>query len=113
MAAVAFPPQAFDAVVSFYAIGCLPRDEHASILRRVHGWLRPGGWLLLSEEDADRPDTVGEWLGVPMFFGGFDAETQRRLVEEAGFVVERAAIEIQVEDGVEIPFAWVLARVAE
>jgi SAM-dependent methyltransferase len=113
MARVSFPPATFDAVVSFYAIGCIPRAEHADLLRRIRGWLRPGGWLLLSEEDADRPDVVGEWLGVPMFFSGFDAATQRRLVAEAGFAVERSAVEIQVEQGVEIPFAWLLARVQE
>lgn len=113
MGSVSFPPGTFDAVVSFYAIGCIPRDEHAALLRHVHGWLRPGGWLLLSEEDADRPDVVGEWLGVPMFFTGFNAATQRQLVEEAGFVVERAAVETQVEQGIEVPFSWVLARVPE
>lgn len=113
MASVAFPPGTFDAVICFYAIGCIPRAEHASLLRSIHAWLRPGGWLLLSEEDADRPDVVGEWLGVPMFFSGFDAATQRRLVEEAGFLVERAAVEAQVEQGVEVPFVWMLARVLE
>jgi SAM-dependent methyltransferase len=113
MTRVSFPPGTFDAVVSFYAIGCIPRVEHAALLRRIREWLRPGGWLLLSEEDVDRPDVVGECLGVPMFFSGFDAATQRRLVEEAGFVVERAAVEAQVEQGVEVPFAWVLARVPE
>lgn len=113
MTRVSFPPATFEAVVSFYAIGCVPRDEHAALLRRIRGWLRPGGWLLLSEEDVDRPDVVGDWLGVPMFFSGFDAATQRRLVEEAGFVVERAAVETQMEQGVAVPFSWVLARVPE
>lgn len=33
---------------------------------------------------------VGEWLGVPMFFSGWDAATLHRLVEEAGFDVVQA-----------------------
>lgn len=111
MAEIDFPDGTFDAVVSFYAIGCIPRGEHAALLRRIQGWLRPRGWLLMSEEDIDRDDVVGEWLGVPMFGSGFEAAAQRRLVEEAGFEIERAAVETQVEAGVEIPFFWVLARV--
>lgn len=107
---VAFPEGAFDAVVSFYALGGIPRAEHAALLSRIRRWLRPGGWLLLSEEDEDRPDMVGEWLGVPMFFSGWDAATQRRLIEEAGFDVVQAKVETQVEESVEIPFAWLLAR---
>ena len=110
MAALDFPEAAFDAVVSFYAIGCIPRREHAELLGRIRRWLRPGGWLLLSEEDRDLDDTVGTWLGVPMFGSGFDAATQRRLVEDAGFAVERAAVEVQTEEGTEIPFSWLLAR---
>ena len=110
MASVHFPAGAFDAVVAFYAIGHVPREEHPDLLRRIHGWLEPGGLLLLSEEDADRAGAVGDWLGAPMFFSGHDAPTLRRLVEEAGFEVERAAVERQREQGVDVPFAWILAR---
>ncbi len=100
----------FDAVVSFYAIGGVPRERHPELLRRIHGWLAPGGLLLLSEEDADQPGFVGDWLGVPMFFSSYDAGTLRRLVEEAGFVVERTAVETQREQGRDVPFTWLLAR---
>jgi cyclopropane fatty-acyl-phospholipid synthase-like methyltransferase len=110
MATLELAPGHVDAVVSFYAIGHVPREEHAEFLRRVHGWLRSGGLLLLSEEDADRPGFVGEWLGVPMFLSTHDAATLRRLVEEAGFAIERTAVETQREQGHDVPFTWILAR---
>jgi SAM-dependent methyltransferase len=110
MGAVDFPESAFDAVVCFYAIGCIPRAEHEALLRRVHRWLRPGGWLLTAEEDRDLADAVGEWLDVPMFGSGFDAAGQRKLTEACGFAIERTAVETQVEGGTAIPFVWILAR---
>jgi hypothetical protein len=66
--------------------------------------------LLLSEEDTDRPDVVGRWLGVPMFFSGFDAPTLRSLVEAAGFRILDTAVEPQREQRVEVRFTWILAE---
>jgi SAM-dependent methyltransferase len=104
---------AFDAVVSFYAIGGIPRERHPELLRRIYGWLAPGGLLLLSEEDVDQPGLVGDWLGAPMFFSSYDAATLRCLVEEAGFEIQRTAVESQREQGRDVPFTWILAQAAE
>jgi hypothetical protein len=51
-----------------------------------------------------------DWLGAPMYFSHYDAETNRHLVQEAGMQIERASVEITDEDGVQIPFLWVVAR---
>jgi SAM-dependent methyltransferase len=107
---VAFPAASFDAVVSFYTLEHIPRKEHGTILRRIHRWLRAGGLLLVSMEAGDFDDAVGEWLGVPMFFSSFDAETVKQMVAEAGFDPLETAIEAQVEQDQEVPFLWVFAR---
>ena len=46
MTAVEFPPEAFDAVVAFHSIIHVPRAEQPLLVRRIHGWLRPGGAFL-------------------------------------------------------------------
>src|ERR1051325_11727327 len=38
-----FPPASFDAVVAFYALFHLPREEHPELLQRIHTWLKPSG----------------------------------------------------------------------
>ncbi len=38
-----FPPDEFNAVVSFYAVFHLPREEHPGLFKRIHEWLKPGG----------------------------------------------------------------------
>jgi len=107
---VEFPAATFDAVVSFYALEHIPREEHAIILRRIHHWLRPGGLLLIGTEAGDEAGVVGEWLGVPMYFSAFDSDTVKRLVGESGFVIVETGIESQMEQGDEIPYLWLIAR---
>ena len=43
---ISFNPSSFDAVVAICPIFHLPRGEHPEFFRRVHRWLRPGGYLL-------------------------------------------------------------------
>lgn len=107
---VEFPSTSFDAVISFYTLEHIPREEHEAILRRIHQWLRAGGYLLLSMEAGDFDDVTGEWLGVPMFISCFDPETMKQMVNEAGFELCETAIETQVEQGQDVPFLWLFAR---
>ena len=93
---VDFPAGSFDAVVSFYTLEHLPREEHGALLRRIHGWLRPGGWLLLSTEADEAEGVVSTWLGVPMYFSSYGPEAVVRLAREAGFGIVEAEIEEQV-----------------
>ena len=46
MAALDIAPASFDAVAAFYSIIHLPREEHAGLLRRIAGWLRPDGAIV-------------------------------------------------------------------
>src|SRR5262245_4254669 len=39
LGSVSFPPASFDAVVSFYTLEHLPREEHGSIFGRIATWL--------------------------------------------------------------------------
>jgi hypothetical protein len=61
-------------------------------------------------EAGEYDDVVGEWLGVPMFISCFEPEKMKQLVSEAGFKILETAIEIQIEQEIEIPYLWLLAR---
>jgi SAM-dependent methyltransferase len=111
MTTIDFPPGSFDAVVAFYSLTHVPRDEQPALLRNIRAWLRPGGLFLASMGADASPDDVEEdWLGVPMFFSHFGARRNRRLVEEAGLSVEEARIEIEPEDRHDARFLWIVAR---
>ena len=107
---VEFPAASFNAVISFYTLEHIPREELQTILGRVYRWLRPAGYLLLSTEPGDIEGVIGEWLGVPMFFSCFDSDTVSALVNQAGFEIVESSMETQVEQGKEIRYLWLLAR---
>lgn len=103
---VTLAPESVDAVVSFYALGHLPAEEHAPLFQRLAGWLRPGGLLVTSAPLTPGNDVEDDWLGVPMFFGGIGAAATTTAMTESGLHVEQAA-EV-VEDEHE-RFLWVTA----
>jgi cyclopropane fatty-acyl-phospholipid synthase-like methyltransferase len=108
-------PGSFDAVVAILTLTHVPREEHADLLTRVGGWLRDDGLLLCSLGVGDTPDSVEEdWLGAPMFFSHYDADTNRRLLRDAGFELLIDEIVPMHEEGHgEARFLWVLARRGE
>jgi len=110
MAETGFADGSFDAIVSFYAVEHVPRERHAELLARFHDWLRPGGSLLFTVEARGTHEVVGDWLGAPMFFSQFGPEETVELVRDAGFTVESAEIEPQLEGGREIEYVWVHAK---
>ena len=80
-----FSAEAFEPSPRLYSIVHVPREEQPGLLGRIMRWLRPGGLFLASMSHVGGEDRTDEWLGVEMFFSGFDAETNRRLVRQAGF----------------------------
>jgi len=105
------PPARFAAVIAFYTITHVPREEHASLLGNIATWLRPGGFFVASMGAGDDPGTVeDDWLGAPMYFSAFDADTNQRLVREAGLELLSAEAITRDEDGVPVTFLWVVAR---
>jgi len=104
------PAGSFDAVASFYAFHHAPRELLAPLLENIHGWLVPGGWLLTAFGQSDLPAWTGDWLGAPTYFSGYPAETNSRLVLDAGFAIERDEVVTFEELEGPASFQWVLAR---
>ena len=111
MTRLAFPPRSFHAVVAFYSIIHVPRDEQPALFARIAQWLRPDGVFLATLSSRNAPaDYEPDWLGVPMYWSGFDPAVTRRHIEDAGLAITSAAVETADEDGEAISFLWVEAR---
>jgi len=115
LTAMTVEARSLDAVVAFYVFNHVPRAAQGPAFARAHGWLRPGGRLMLSLGAGDTHDQVQpDWLGVPMFFASFDPETNERHLEEAGFELELSEERSEVEEGEgRVTFHWVIARKPE
>jgi SAM-dependent methyltransferase len=111
MTELRFSPASFDAVVAFYCLTHVPRDAMPALLARIRSWLRPSGVFLATMGADSSPDEVeDDWLGVPMFFSHFGARRNRRLVAEAGLVIDESRIQDEPEDRHAARFLWVVAH---
>jgi SAM-dependent methyltransferase len=111
MTELAFDAASFDAVVAFYSMTHVPRDDVPPLLARIRDWLRPSGIFIASMGVEDDPGTIEKgWLGVDMFFSHFRARKNRRLVEASGMVVDTAEVLAEPEDRCDARFLWVVAH---
>lgn len=110
MSSVELPAQRFDAVIAFYSITHLPRQLHGPLLERISGWLHPGGAFVASLGASEAERVEGDWLGASMYFSHYDSQTNKSLVESAGFEIESAEEIPDSEDGIPVNFLWVVAR---
>jgi len=115
MTTIELPEASFDGAAAFYSILHVPRERHAALFGRIAGWLRPGGWFVAALSGHDDPGWTGHWLGVPMFFSGFDPNVTAGLLSDAGLRVVSRRMETMrdsEEDGTlnDATFLWVLAR---
>jgi len=85
-----FVGSSFDAVVSLYAVIHVPREEHSQVFEEFHRVLRPGGRaiLCLGAQDLEE-DLQEDYHGSPMYWSHHDSATNSRMVDQAGFRVER------------------------
>ncbi|MCH8222884.1 MAG: methyltransferase domain-containing protein [Chloroflexi bacterium] len=101
----------FDAVVAFYSIIHVPRARQQALFESIYSWLRPGGILVASlASTGSEIDIEENYLGAPMYWSSFDAETSRQMLRDAGLELERAELVTQTFDGVEERHLWVVAR---
>lgn len=110
--ALDFEAGSFDAVTALYSLVHVPREEHRALFETIERRLAPGGLFLASLGHVGGPDRTYEWLGVEMFFSAFDAETNRRLVRDAGFelLLDELVFMREPEPEGEVAFLWVLGR---
>jgi ubiquinone/menaquinone biosynthesis C-methylase UbiE len=105
-----FAPHSFDAIAAFYVLGHVPREHHAGLLHSFATWLAPGGWLLTTLGAGGIDDETENWLGVEMFFSSHDADTNRRLLAQAGFALAVDEVVTMREPEGEAGFLWVLGQ---
>ncbi|RDI78860.1 Elongation factor 1-gamma 1 [Venturia inaequalis] len=106
-----FAPASFDAVVAFYSIIHLPKDEQVNLLADIAKWLKPGGYLLanFSAQESQGVE-LQKWLAEEgwMFWAGWGRAGTVEKIKDAGLEI---VIEEVAEDVVDSTnFLWVIAK---
>jgi len=55
-----FDENSFDAIVSFYAIFHIPREEHRELFEKIHDWLKEDGVILVTMGPGEMDQHTGE-----------------------------------------------------
>jgi ubiquinone/menaquinone biosynthesis C-methylase UbiE len=88
-----FEDASFEAVVAFYMLFHLPLAAQRALLRRLQGWLVPGGHLLATlSRFHEEPYTEDDFFGVPMFWTNYSREEYEALLGELGFELLDAGV---------------------
>lgn len=81
-----FPSEEFDAVCSFYAVFHLPREEHPELFKRIHEWLKPGGYLLATVAVFNEAHyTEDDFFGVTMYWSNYSLDEYEDVLTATGF----------------------------
>jgi len=96
LALLGFREGSFDAICSYYAIIHIPRRLHSVIFSEFFNLLKPSGLILLCLGASNLPEDKSEnYLGAPMYWSHFDAETNIQMLRAIGFKILNSEI---VED---------------
>jgi SAM-dependent methyltransferase len=111
IAQLAFKNSSVDAVIAFYSLIHVPRQEQPALFRRIATWLKPNGYFIGSL--GVKSDPIGyeeNWFGVPMFWSSFDRETYKQIIQASGFSMISAQEETSHEFGKPVTFLWIVAQ---
>lgn len=105
------PPGSFDGVAAFYSLIHVPREEQPNLLQDIASWLHPGGLFVATMGvHSVKADFAEDYLGAPMYWSGFDSETNERLVKEAGLCIVSTREETATEFDKSVTFLWIIAQ---
>lgn len=106
---VNFDEDSFHAIVSFYAIFHIPRDEHKNLFQRMNIILKKEGVILVTLGTSNEECGIEEnWGGAPMAWSSHEPDRAKEIICESGFKILEAVFEGQPGDNEY--HLWILAR---
>ncbi len=76
-----------DAIISFYAIFHIPREEHENLFKKINSFLPQGGFLLVTMGSSEYEGCDDNFHGVEMWWSHYGSKKNRLIIENAGFEI--------------------------
>jgi len=76
-----------DAVVSFYAVFHIRREEHKGLFEKIYSFLPFGGFILVTMGSSEWEGLEKDFHGTGMFWSHFGADKNRKIIEDSGFSI--------------------------
>ena len=89
---IEFADSTFDAVVAFYSIFHIPREEQSRLFRRIRGWLKPGGYLMCTlSRGSETGYTEDDFIGETMYWSNYGLAEYEEMLTGLGFRLIRSS----------------------
>lgn len=76
-----------DAIISFYAIFHIPREEHENLFKKINSFLPKDGLLLVTMGSSEWEGVDDNFHGVQMWWSHYGSSKNREIIENAGFEI--------------------------
>lgn len=76
-----------DAVVSFYAIFHMPKEQHEELFKKINTFLPENGLILVTMGSSEWEGIEEDFHGAKMFWSHYGAEKNKEIVRQAGFEI--------------------------
>ena len=76
-----------DAIVSFYAIFHISRENHFELFEEINSFLPKKGFILVTMGSSDWEGTENDFHGTKMYWSHYDSMKNREIIEKAGFEI--------------------------
>ena len=87
---VEFDDSSFDAVVAFYSLFHIPREDHPRLFHRIRDWLKPGGYLMCTlSGESEAGYTADAFFGEKMYCSNYGLSEYEEMLTGIGFTILR------------------------
>lgn len=100
--------ETFDAIISFYAIFHISREEHRKLFLKMADLLNKKGVILVTLGTSGGYGEEEDWCGAKMAWSTYDPKIYKKMLNETGFKILEETFEGQPGD--EEYHFWVLAK---
>ncbi len=83
----------FHAIIAFYSIFHIPKEEHAELLKTMFNLLRDEGIILMTLGTHTEDNIEDDWCGSTMAWSSHDPDTYRLMIADCGFEVVKEEFE--------------------
>ncbi|MFC1655505.1 class I SAM-dependent methyltransferase [Patescibacteria group bacterium] len=103
-----FGGKRFHAIIAFYSIFHIPREEHQALFDKMHNLLENNGVILVTLGTSSEVSIEKDFVGAPMAWSNYEPEKYKAMIAQAGFEITESEYEGQPGDN-EYHW-WVLAK---
>lgn len=103
-----FGSERFSAIVAFYSIFHVPREEQQSLFDKMYNLLEDDGLILVTLGTSGGEGIDEDWCGAPIAWSNCTTDEYRIMITQAGFEIVVSEFEGQPDD--EEYHWWVIAN---